>query len=273
MKIPADMPGLVPSGIGLLKGRNDREALKAVAKEMEAMFAYELLKAMRATAGGDGSFGGDTYMSLFDLELAKVLAERGLGLQEMLLRGLGSTTAPDGGAPESNEKQVGTPYVRERSMPNPSIPSKKGDPIAPGTNEPGAKVESGQELSDLPVEGILSSPFGSRIHPIHGDRRFHNGIDIAAPEGTGIYPLRSGRVIFSGEQPGYGNVVIIDHGDGYMTKYAHNKVNLVKEGEVVDRDRVIAQVGSTGSSTGPHLHFEVKHNGGHIDPLTVVARR
>ncbi|MFN3480924.1 MAG: M23 family metallopeptidase [Thermodesulfovibrionales bacterium] len=125
----------------------------------------------------------------------------------------------------------------------------------------------------MPVNGVVSSGFGMRRHPLYGDMRFHHGIDIAAPEGTDIYPIRAGKVIFSGEQGGYGKVVLIDHGDGYITRYAHNKLNLVRTGDYVDTDTVIAKVGNTGLSTGPHLHFEVRYNGEPIDPVTLVAMK
>jgi murein DD-endopeptidase MepM/ murein hydrolase activator NlpD len=112
-----------------------------------------------------------------------------------------------------------------------------------------------------------------RKHPIHGDHRFHHGIDIAAPEGTNVYPYQGGKVIFSGDQAGYGNTVIIDHGGGRTSKYAHNRVNLVKVGDRVDENTVISEVGSTGLSTGPHLHFEVRQNGKPLDPAKILAMR
>jgi murein DD-endopeptidase MepM/ murein hydrolase activator NlpD len=112
-----------------------------------------------------------------------------------------------------------------------------------------------------------------RKHPIYGDYRFHHGVDIAAPEGTPIYPAMSGRVIFSGEEAGYGNIVVVDHRNGYITKYAHNRVNLVKEGDHVDAATVIAEVGNSGVSTGPHLHFEARYKDKSIDPIEVLAMR
>jgi murein DD-endopeptidase MepM/ murein hydrolase activator NlpD len=112
--------------------------------------------------------------------------------------------------------------------------------------------------------------FGLRRHPILKDHRVHQGVDIAAPEGTEVRSLRKGKVVFSGWREGYGNTVIIDHGDGMMSKYAHNKQNLVKAGDEVDQATLIARVGSTGRSTGPHLHFEVINDGERVDPLQVL---
>jgi murein DD-endopeptidase MepM/ murein hydrolase activator NlpD len=117
----------------------------------------------------------------------------------------------------------------------------------------------------------VSSDYGIRQDPFTGDLKFHYGLDIPAQEGTPVHPVRKGTVVFSGEQPGYGNVVIIDHGDGFMTKYAHNMSNLVQRGEEVTPGSVIAQVGCTGKSTGSHLHFEVLYKGKHVDPRLLLA--
>ena len=116
----------------------------------------------------------------------------------------------------------------------------------------------------LPVSGRISSTVGLRHDPFDGLLRFHNGIDIAIPEGTPVKPVAQGTVYFSGTRNGYGNMVIITHDDGMITIYAHNSLNLVKEGERVGRDTTIALSGSTGRSTGPHLHFEAWKDGSNL---------
>ena len=118
----------------------------------------------------------------------------------------------------------------------------------------------------------LTSQHGMRTHPITGRRHFHAGIDLAAPAGTPIRAWRPGVVTFSGPQGGYGNTVIVRHADGVETLYAHASRNLVKEGDRVGGDTVLALVGSTGRSTGPHLHFEVRRNGHVLDPMPYLAR-
>ena len=113
----------------------------------------------------------------------------------------------------------------------------------------------------LPVSGRITSPVGFRHDPIDGVVRDHKGVDIATPEGTPVRPVAAGIVTFSGYRPGYGNTVIVRHDDGTITLYAHNSTNLKHEGEPVDRSSTIAFSGSTGRTTGPHLHFEAWKDG------------
>ncbi len=124
------------------------------------------------------------------------------------------------------------------------------------TANEGKAAASPSSSRTLPVQGRISSLVGLRHDPINGTLREHHGIDIAVAEGTEVRPVAPGRVIFSGSRGGYGNVVMIEHGDGTMTLYAHNSVNLAAEGSDVDGTAPIALSGSTGRSTGPHLHFE-----------------
>ncbi|MEM9808104.1 MAG: peptidoglycan DD-metalloendopeptidase family protein [Cyanobacteria bacterium P01_D01_bin.56] len=119
----------------------------------------------------------------------------------------------------------------------------------------------------FPTSGRITSRFGSRVHPVLGYRRFHAGVDFGSPYGTRISAADSGKVIFAGWYGGYGNSVIIDHGGGLTTLYAHASRLSVREGQAVVKGQAIAAVGSTGLSTGPHLHFEVRRNGSPVDPM------
>lgn len=112
-----------------------------------------------------------------------------------------------------------------------------------------------------PVNGWLSSSYGSRNHPLKGTRDFHTGVDISANPGTSIKATADGIVSFSGWSGANGRLVAIEHGHGFRTFYAHNKKNMVKVGDVVQRGDIVAHVGSTGSSTGPHVHYEVWKDG------------
>ncbi len=118
-----------------------------------------------------------------------------------------------------------------------------------------------------PVGAGISSPFGYRTHPIYGDARLHAGIDFDASYGTGIKAAQNGKVIFSGSMSGYGNVVIVDHGGGLSTLYAHQSSIAVGLNATVIQGQIIGYVGATGQVTGPHLHFEVRSNGTPVDPM------
>ncbi len=121
-----------------------------------------------------------------------------------------------------------------------------------------------------PVKGVISSGFGMRDHPVLGKKIMHTGIDIRAPIGASIKASADGIVTFSGWYNESGNVIVITHGHGFATVYAHNKQNYVKVGQKVVRGDLIAASGSSGNATGPHLHYEVWKNGRHVDPATFL---
>ncbi len=222
------------SDIEKYKEAKEKETLMNASEDMEANFAYYMIKSMRDANSVlfDSSAQSNPYMTMFDIEMSKLFAERGLGLKEIFYKEASRLAGIDSA---QEEQDIST------------------------------------EDASMPVKGTVSSSYGLRIHPVSGESRFHHGVDIAAVEGTPITPMRAGKVIFSGEQYGYGNIVEIDHGDGFISKYAHNKVNHVIAGESVEENTVIAEVGASGNSTGPHLHFEVRYNGDSIDPVKIVA--
>ncbi|AFL73587.1 M23 family metallopeptidase [Thiocystis violascens] len=124
-----------------------------------------------------------------------------------------------------------------------------------------------------PVWGRLTSGYGRRRHPVTQDPRFHAGIDLAAPIGTPVRAVADGQVRMAGWAGGYGRLVELEHGQGWTTRYGHLQRALVAPGERVEAGEIIALVGSTGRSTGAHLHFEIRRHGRPVDPLTRLAAR
>lgn len=123
----------------------------------------------------------------------------------------------------------------------------------------------------IPNHTRISSPYGYRIHPILKVRKMHTGIDIPAPTGTPIVSVDNGVVIFAGVKGGYGNTLMIKHDDGKISLYAHCNELVAYEGQRVSKGEVVAKVGSTGRSTGPHLHFEIRIGNKHVDPMLFVS--
>ncbi|WP_420825495.1 murein hydrolase activator EnvC family protein [Thermanaerosceptrum fracticalcis] len=137
-------------------------------------------------------------------------------------------------------------------------------------NNSGKYLGSGKLAWPTPDYSRITSPFGWRRHPILRTNRFHTGVDIGAPHGATIVAAENGKVIDVGWRGGYGRVVMISHGGNIVTLYAHTSAALVEPGEEVKKGQAIARVGSTGWSTGPHLHFEVRFNGEPQNPMSYL---
>jgi len=120
--------------------------------------------------------------------------------------------------------------------------------------------------------GFISSYFGERADPFDGREEFHKGVDFAGAAGSKVMAVAAGVVTWAGERAGYGKLIEINHGDGFITRYAHNERTLVSVGDTVKRGDTVALMGSTGHSTGPHVHFEVLRNGRQVDPLSFIGR-
>ena len=193
---------------------------KEIASQVQAMFMEVLIKSMEDTVEAEGGLYGDSSTS--DIY-------RGMLRQELALAMSQDLDGPLVGQLEQ--------AIRSRTT--------------------GVQAAEPTFKEALPVKGTVSSPPGWRQDPITGEARYHRGTDIAAPNGTPIQAVTSGRVVESGTKGGYGNAVVIESDDGRTMLYAHNLVNHVKVGDRVRQGEVIAQVGSTGRSTGPHVHFEV----------------
>ena len=128
-------------------------------------------------------------------------------------------------------------------------------------------------LAGRPVsKGWMSSRFGHRTDPITGKRAWHNGADFAGKEGSDVIAVATGVVVYAGARSGYGEMVEINHGNGYSTRYGHHKELKVKTGDIVRKGEVVGLMGNSGRSTGPHVHFEVFKNGRVVDPSTYIHR-
>jgi len=135
------------------------------------------------------------------------------------------------------------------------------------------KLKSESMVAGRPVKkGWMSSEYGMRIDPFHGKQQWHAGVDFAGRDGDDVIAVASGVVTWSGDRSGYGKMVEINHSDGYITRYAHNQENIANLGAIVQKGDVIAQMGSSGRSTGPHVHFEVFKNGRTVDPASYIQR-
>ena len=120
--------------------------------------------------------------------------------------------------------------------------------------------------------GFISSYFGERSDPFDGREAFHKGVDFAGTAGEKVVAVAAGVVTWAGERSGFGKLIEINHGDGFITRYAHNERTLVSVGQMVKRGEAVALMGSTGRSTGPHVHFEVLRNGRQVNPLSFIGR-
>lgn len=135
------------------------------------------------------------------------------------------------------------------------------------------KLIDDRRIAGRPIaRGWQSSAYGMRTDPFTGEQKWHGGVDFAGRLGSDVIAVASGIVTWSGEKSGYGKMVEVNHSDGYVTRYAHNQDNIAKLGTYVKKGEVIAMMGTSGRSTGPHVHFEVFKNGRVVDPATYIRR-
>jgi murein DD-endopeptidase MepM/ murein hydrolase activator NlpD len=135
------------------------------------------------------------------------------------------------------------------------------------------RIKNERRVAGRPiVKGWMSSEYGMRTDPFHGKKRWHAGVDFAGRQGADVIAVASGVVTWSGERSGYGQMVEINHSDGFVTRYAHNEKNIARLGAIVKKGELIASMGSSGRSTGPHVHFEVYKNGRTVDPASYIKR-
>ncbi|MBI5682875.1 MAG: peptidoglycan DD-metalloendopeptidase family protein [Deltaproteobacteria bacterium] len=243
----------------------DRELDKA-ASEFESVFIYYMLKTMRESVMKADLFGDnkaeEMYRGMLDEEISKVIAKAGgIGLKDTIIKGMNMGT---------DLKSIPTIQNNVELQKKDGVGDKTDSEKVLHTNNASMYQKMDDKVFNMPLKGEISSIYGIRKDPFVGEERFHRGIDIAAQEGTSVHPAMDGVVIFSGEKEGYGNIVEIRHDNGYLTRYAHNQKNMVKEGDRVTTSDIIAAVGKTGRATGPHLHFEVRIEGFAVNPINMI---
>jgi len=182
---------------------------------------------------------------------------------------------PGMGGPYSEQKQASLQvpdFVQQLEQLGNAI-DDRSDKLAAIENMLMDKAVQTKTLPDgTPVaSGWISSLFGWRADPITGKREFHEGIDFASKQNAQVTAVAAGIVTWSGWRTGYGNLVELSHGNGYITRYAHNRTNLVAKGDKVEKGQPVAIMGATGRSTGKHVHFEVVHNGKPVDPRKYIS--
>lgn len=223
--------------------------LAEASRALESMLIKQIISSSGAFKGGE-SAGSTVRADLFASTLADAVAGAGgLGIADQLTRSL----TPGGDLPGSRPSQLGAP--------SPLAHRPTTDPTA-----------NAREALALPVAGRLTSSYGPRRDPFTGATETHTGLDVGAPEGTPIRAPAPGLVLSAGPRGGYGNAVEIDHGNGLVTLYGHAAELLVSTGDSVVPGQEIATVGSSGRSTGPHLHFEVRVGGRPVDPQVALKK-
>lgn len=261
----------------------ERVQLQRLSHEFEAMFMSEMLRGMRDSFLGDEEeegLGNATMTDTFDAELGQSLSKAGgMGLARMMLealvkRGTDAAAATVPVAPHvvaaysSNSTtaaaavSVTPPAALAATVTAP--PAERAVPVAATTGE----VESPGAPASLP--GKVTSPFGWRSDPFTGRPQFHAGTDVRMAYGQGVQAVAGGRVSSVSERSGYGLTVVIDHGNGLETRYAHLSGASVREGDMVEAGQVVAQSGNSGRSTGPHLHLEARRNGQAIEMASLL---
>jgi len=222
---------------------------QVAAKQLEAFFLRRMLAEARpqGTAGPDSGFAGDTFKQMFDEAIAdKMSAAGGVGMAKMFAKQLG-------GAEEASKSAHGMPASTMKM------------PLTMPSHELGPESLGAPRLQ-LPVNGTATSGYGMRNDPVHGISQTHPGFDLAAKTGTPVAAAAGGTITHAGEAGTYGNLVTIRHDNGFETRYAHLSAVTVKVGDKVDAGQQVGNVGTTGYSTGPHLHFELRHDGKALDP-------
>lgn len=277
MGTPTSPIGQLP-GAFALKARPDESParVRELAHEFEAMFLAQMLRQMRQSmtlAGdeqeGDG-FGKSAFTETFDTELARHLSTSGgLGIADVIIDAYERQNQAAAATKVAGQERPTTPTVPSRGTSKSAAASRGLAAGAPGpVSAPAASPSEAEPIS----LGPISSAFGWRRDPLTGQGRFHKGIDVKAAYGQAVPSVAGGTVLSAGTQGGYGLTVVVEHDSGIRTRYAHLSELAVQPGDVVTRGQDLGRVGSSGRSTGPHLHFEVLEEGRAVDPTAALQK-
>ena len=259
---------------------SDRQEVKRLAEQFEAMLMTQMLREMRRSMLDDEDqqegFGADALTDTGDIEFGSAMSRSGgLGVADQMLKVFerqiealmesGTIQAGATSAPATSSSDA----THAAAM---AAATLKHLAISPAVDRVGDASPSALDPGDITGTVPVSSGFGWRRDPMTGTARFHQGVDLAVAYGQNVKAAAEGVVSFSGEQQGYGNTVVINHGDGRQTRYGHLSEPLVRAGEAIDEGQVVGRSGNSGRSTGAHLHFEMLVNGRAVDPFTTTTQ-
>jgi murein DD-endopeptidase MepM/ murein hydrolase activator NlpD len=271
----------------------------AAAQQLEAYFLRRVLSEVKTSGGMAKGVGADTFQDMFNEALADKMSEAGgVGLSKQIAEQLeaGHGAAPRPPAPgldntlpgrgSRGASSVSALSLHREPTAAIALPQRDASAGIPLTSAPrGAAVyaqvsaqarsaaDGKQGIEALvvrPVPGRVTSRMGDRFDPIDGHHSHHAGIDLAARTGTPVVAAGAGKVVRAGEASGYGNLVVVDHGNGTQTRYAHLDRVDVKVGDVLDAGQPLGAAGATGRVTGAHLHFEIRQDGEPVDPAAML---
>jgi len=282
---------------------DDMVKVRELGHEFESMLLLQMIRQMRQSMAMSGDsdeasagfgFGNEAMTDTVDTELARQLSlSGGVGVADVIVDGFISkhlvNAQPSTPNSEGDVKTAGSHGLGVENWKLAVDPAAKAPPLvsAPAKRETvsensravtakrpavSAAVRPTDAAVPLPVVAPLTSHFGWRADPLDGRVRFHRGVDVRAAYGTEVPAVAQGTVVFAGEQGGYGTTVVVEHPQGLRTRYAHLSASVVRVGDQVTAGQPIGRVGSSGRSTGAHLHFEVEQAGRRIDPEVAAAR-
>jgi len=294
--VPIPLPGAKALDV---RRAEDPARVKELAHEFEGMLLVQMLRQMRQSIdfgkeegeeGGIG-LGNETMTDTVDTELARQLSlSGGIGIADVIVSAFAKQQAlADAAAVRRNGEDVPSPAPVPLDTPAIARPLDTRPalrPLDPASFHPVRPVSAlgtpgvasatfpadDPAAVPLPVDAAVTSKFGWRPDPFNGRTRFHGGVDVRAAYGTAVPSVAAGRVVSASEQGGYGLTVLVEHAPGLRTRYAHLSASLVREGDAVAAGQAIGRVGSSGRSTGPHLHFEIVKDGQRVDPEQAAAR-